>query len=116
MGGIVLSSVQLRKGDQMTKCFAQRALIGFYMLIPVFVLSFSGKLVAQSENIRRQPVEMAALHGELVWQRTSPTVQRPEGPVLYQNLFRSSARPGFVPKIDSNFTLTNSLITEDNAG
>jgi hypothetical protein len=36
--------------------------------------------------------------------------------VLYQLLFRSSAKPGFVPKIDGNFTLTNSLITEDNAG
>jgi len=86
------------------------------MLILVFVPGFSVKLVAQSENIPHQPVEMAGLRGELVWQRTSPTVQRPDGPVLYQILFRSSARPGFVPKIDSNFTLTNSLITEDNAG
>ncbi len=37
----------------MTKCFAQRVLIGFCMLIPVFALSFSGKLAAQSENISR---------------------------------------------------------------
>jgi hypothetical protein len=53
---------------------------------------------------------------QVLWHRTSPSLERPDGPVLYQILFRSSAKPGFVPKIDSNFTLTNSLITEDNAG
>jgi len=51
---------------------------------------------------------------ELVWQRTSPNSKALDGPVLYQILFRSSATPAHLPKIASNFTLTNSLISEGN--
>jgi len=53
---------------------------------------------------------------ELLWQRVSPSVEKPDGPVLYQILFRSSATPGSIPKISTSFTLTNSLISEDGAG
>ncbi len=62
----------------------------------------------------QQPLQMASLRPgrELVWQRTSPSAEKPDGPVLYQILFRSSATPGSIPKIANNFTLTNSLISE----
>ena len=33
-------------------------------------------------------VQMAALHPQLVWQRTSTSVEDPAGPVLYQLIFR----------------------------
>src|SRR5260370_11895133 len=64
----------------------------------------------------QQPFQIASLRPakELVWQRTSPSAEKPDGPVLYQILFRSSATPGSIPKIAGNFTLTNSLITEGN--
>src|SRR6516162_2044117 len=62
--------------------------------------------------------ELASLRPgpQLRWQRVSPTVEKPDGPVLYQILFRSSATPGSIPKISNSFTLTNSLISEDGAG
>jgi hypothetical protein len=82
------------------------------------VFGFCCDLPAQAQGDTHTPVLQASLRAghQLPWQRVSPTIGKPEGPVLYQILFRSSAKPGFVPKIDSNFTLTNSLITEDNAG
>lgn len=82
------------------------------------VFGFCGELPAQAQDDTHTPLLQASLRTshQLPWQRVSPTIGRPEGPVLYQIVFRSSAKPGFVPKIDSNFTLTNSLITEDNAG
>jgi hypothetical protein len=82
------------------------------------VFGFCGDLPAQAQDDTHTPLLEASLRAghQLPWQRVSPTIGRPEGPVLYQIVFRSSAKPGFVPKIDSNFTLTNSLITEDNAG
>lgn len=57
---------------------------------------------------------LASLHSApgLRLQRTSPTTQQPDGPVLYQIIFRSSASPGSIPKISPSFTLTNSLISE----
>src|SRR5205823_8414996 len=57
----------------------------------LFVFSFD--LSAQQQ--------LASLHPQtaLVWQRTSPTAQKPDGPVLYQIIFRSSAIPGNVPMI-----------------
>jgi hypothetical protein len=57
--------------------------------------------------------QVASLHpiDGLVWQRTSPSGQHPEGPVLYQIIFRSSATPGNIPVISPQFTLTNSPIT-----
>jgi hypothetical protein len=48
----------------------------------------------------------------LVWQRTSPSVQQPDGPVLYQLLFNASGVPGTVPVFDTNPRhLANSPIT-----
>src|SRR5437879_221077 len=44
------------------------------------------------------------------WHRTSPPAQKPDGPVLYQIIFRSSATPGNIPMISPQFTLTNSHI------
>src|SRR5260370_3489819 len=96
------------------KSLMDRAPVCLYVL--VLVLSSCVGLRAQSEDRGSRPLQMASLHSGLVWQRTSPTIQKPEGPVLYQILFRSSAKPGFVPKIDGSFTLTNSLVSEDNAG
>ncbi len=96
------------------KSLVHRASVCLYVL--VLVLSSCVGLWAQSEDRSSRPLQMASLHSGLVWQRTSPTIQKPEGPVLYQILFRSSAKPGFVPKIDGSFTLTNSLVSEDNAG
>ncbi|HLQ51236.1 MAG TPA: hypothetical protein VK129_07035 [Terriglobales bacterium] len=58
-------------------------------------------------------VEVAKLRPELVWQRTSPTRGATEGPVLYTIIMRSSATPNTIPKIGSNYTLTNSLITDN---
>jgi hypothetical protein len=81
------------------------------------VFGFCSNLPAQALDNTHTPVLQASLRaGQLPLRRVSPTIGRPEGPVLYQIIFRSSAKPGFVPKIDSNFTLTNSLITEDDAG
>ena len=48
----------------------------------------------------------------LIWQRTSPTAQQPDGPVLYQLLFSASGTPGTVPVFDTNPRhLANSPIT-----
>src|SRR5438046_823007 len=58
-------------------------------------------------------VEVAKLRPELVWQRTSPARGATEGPVLYTIIMRSSATPNTIPKIGSNYTLTNSLITDN---
>jgi len=55
--------------------------------------------------------EIAALHRGLVWQRTAPTAQQPDGPVLYQIIFRTSARPGNIPVISPTYTLANSPIS-----
>src|SRR5712692_13548 len=63
-------------------------------------------------------IQMASLRSnlDLLWQRTSPSAGKPDGPVLYQIIFRSSATPGHIPMIAPNFTLTDSLISEDGAG
>lgn len=67
-------------------------------------------LLVASSSAQQQ---MASLHPQtaITWQRTSPTLGRPEGPVLYQIIFRSSATPGNVPVISPQFTLMNSPIT-----
>ncbi len=54
--------------------------------------------------------QVASLHpnDQLVWQRTSP----PDGPVLYQIIFRSSATPQHVPVISPQFTLQDSHIID----
>src|SRR5260370_6834713 len=66
----------------------------------------------------QQPVQMASLRPgrELVWQRTSPSAEKPDGPVLYQILFRSSAHIGSIPKIGPTYTLVDSGLMFDNGG
>src|SRR5713101_4932817 len=69
-------------------------------------------------SVSSEPIQMASLRPghELLWRRTSPSPEKPDGPVLYQIIFRSSATPGHIPMIAPNFTLTDSLISEDGAG
>src|SRR5712692_3068890 len=60
--------------------------------------------------------QVASLHSNngLVWQRTSPTAQKPDGPVLYQLLFSTAGIPNQVAKFDTNPRhLTNSLLSDD---
>jgi len=66
----------------------------------------------------QQPLQMASLRPgkELVWQRTSPSAEKPDGPVLYQILFRSSAHIGSIPKIGPTYTLVDSGLLFDNGG
>src|SRR5260370_21824897 len=62
-----------------------------------FLFFFLSAIYIQAQ----QPLQMASLRPgkELVWQRTSPSPEKPDGPVLYQILFRSSAHIGAIPKI-----------------
>ena len=71
---------------------------------------FAGTLRAQIRPQVPKESELAGLHPEVVWQRTSPSVKNPGGPVLYQLIFRSNATPGNIPVISNTFTLTNSPI------
>src|SRR5207245_5423463 len=48
-----------------------------------------------------------------ILKRVSPNFKELDGPVLYQILFRSNATPGHIPRIAPNFTLTNSLISDN---
>ena len=66
----------------------------------------------------QQPFEMASLRpgSGLLWQRTSPSAEKPDGPVLYQILFRSSAHIGSIPKIGPSYTLVDSGLLLDNGG
>src|SRR5579859_4382611 len=50
---------------------------------------------------------------QLLWRRVSPTVQQPDGPVLYQIIFRSNAAPNHIPKISISHTLVDSLLTDN---
>lgn len=63
-----------------------------------------------------QLVQMASLrpNAELHWQRISPNLHRPDGPVLYQLLFNAAGTPGTLARFDANPRhLTNSLITDN---
>src|SRR5260370_8771569 len=53
---------------------------------------------------------------ELVWQRTSPSTEKPDGTVLYKILFRSSAHIGSIPKIGPTYPLVDSGLMLDNGG
>src|SRR5438067_9099290 len=70
----------------------------------------------QSATVRS--AQVAALHPlpGLVWKRTSPSITSPDGPVLYQLIFRSNATPNAIPMISPQFTLTNSPIQVNAAG
>src|SRR5260370_12688613 len=60
--------------------------------------------------------QVASLHSDhgLVWQRTSPTAQKPDGPVLYQLLFSTAGIPNQIAKFDTNPRhLTNSLLSDN---
>jgi hypothetical protein len=76
-----------------------------FILVPVF----SSLLIAQATK----PFMVAGLRPskDLVWKRTSPNAKQPDGPVLYQIIFRSSATPNHVPVISPTFTLMNSPIS-----
>src|SRR5215471_8937275 len=39
---------------------------------------------------------------QLLWHRTSPSLEQPDGPVLYQLLLNVSGTPGTVPVFDKN--------------
>jgi hypothetical protein len=85
---------------------------GRRILLAAGAVLLAADLVAQTQQPTSAPEtgmyapgqQMASLrpgHG-LVWQRTSPSVQQPDGPVLYQLLFSASGMPGTVPVFDAN--------------
>src|SRR5260370_7061773 len=60
--------------------------------------------------------QVASMHSDngLVWQRTSPTAQKADGPVLYQLLFSTAGIPNQIAKFDTNPRhLTNSLLSDN---
>ncbi len=61
-------------------------------------------------GLRAQGQQMPALR----WQRVSPPAGSLEGPVLYTIIMRSNATAGNLPKISPTYTLTNSLVSENN--
>src|SRR5216683_8250717 len=82
----------------------------------VFFLVFFLSVVVYIHG--QQPFQIASLRPakELAWQRTSPSAKKPDGPVLYQILFRSSAHIGSIPKIGPTYTLVDSGLLLDNSG
>src|SRR5260370_31467685 len=70
---------------------------------------------AVGSSLPAKPVLLASLRPApgIVWQRVKTDDRPLDGPVLYQIIFRSSATPGHVPRIANNFTLTNSLISDN---
>jgi hypothetical protein len=84
-------------------------------ILVLFVFSFTA--IAHVLAQRPQTVQIAGFRPslELGWQRTSPTLEQPDGPVLYQIIFRSSATPGNVPVISPTFTLMDSHIADSGA-
>ncbi|HZR27785.1 MAG TPA: hypothetical protein VFA71_03315 [Terriglobales bacterium] len=70
--------------------------------------------IANIHAQQAQPVEMASLRAnqQLRWQRSSPTAQQTDGPVLYQLVF-TPGTTGTIAKFDSNTRhLVNSDITD----
>jgi len=76
----------------------------------LLLAAMSAKVHAQErkavpeEGIYAAGQQVASLHPGhgLMWQRTSPSVQQPDGPVLYQLIFNASGVPGTVPVFDAN--------------
>src|SRR5260370_9163643 len=62
-----------------------------------------------------QGLQLASLRPrqQLIWRRVLPAAGQIDGPVLYTLIIRSSATPNHIPRIASNYTLTNSLIGDD---
>src|SRR5579859_1531423 len=80
----------------------------------LFLFTFLLTAIASLYAQQAQPVEMASLRAnqQLRWQRTSPTAQQTDGPVLYQLNFTPGTQ-GTVAKFDSNTRhLVNSDITD----
>src|SRR5260370_2957320 len=116
---------KLTFGDFAMLCFCMRV-FGF-VLVEVLVWHLRlteaetlvpGKAPAQFLSLAKdrarqpEPTLQAGLRPELVWKRTSPNRAALDGPVLYQILFRSNATAGFTPKIDTDYTLATSLLSE----
>src|SRR5438067_7758391 len=89
---------------------------GAKLLLPLSLL-FGAAYSSGQDGVART-AQVAALHPlpGLVWKRTSPTLGKPDGPVLYQLIFRSNATPNAIPMISPQFTLTNSPIQVNAAG
>jgi hypothetical protein len=90
--------------------------ISLFALLCV-LLPAAGSTLSAAQNLgQSQNVQMAALQPHLVLERTSPTQEHPDGPVLYQLLFSTGGTPGTLAKFDTNPRhLTNSLITDNGA-
>jgi hypothetical protein len=81
------------------------ALCSLFVTFSFFLTSLSTSLFGQAQVASLRP------HQELRWQRVSPNVEQPDGPVLYQLLFSTGGTPGTVPAFDTNPRhLTNSPI------
>src|SRR5260370_3760594 len=68
--------------------------------------------LAKDRASQPEPTLQAGLRPELVWKRTSPNPAPLDGPGLYQILFRSNPKPGFIPNIPPNSPITNSLSSQ----
>jgi len=68
-----------------------RAQVTQHKMLPEKGIVYSGEQIA---SLRPGP--------RLMWKQTSPTVQGPDGPVLYQLIFNASGVPGAVPVFDTN--------------
>src|SRR5207248_536761 len=86
------------------------------LLLPLSLLF--GTAYSSGQDAVARKAQVAAMHPlpGLVWKRTSPSITSPEGPVLYQLIFRSNATPNAIPVISPQFTLTNSPIQVNAAG
>jgi len=90
----------------------QRVTSPALVIAVAFILATSLQLLSQEGYSKSATGAIASLHPQpqLIWQRISPTAAKPEGPVLYQIIFRSSATPLHVPAISQSFTLMDSPI------
>ena len=79
----------------------------------LFILMFAGIAGIAAQQPPRTQIASLRPDQQLLWQRVSPTAQQPDGPVLYQIIFRSSAAPNHIPKISNSHTLINSLLTDN---
>jgi hypothetical protein len=86
------------------------SLVTVLLSVPVWAQHIA---MGEAKNARGALMASLRPSQELLWKRVSPTPQQPDGPVLYQIIFRSSATPNVIPKISNNFTLTNSLLTDN---
>ena len=92
----------------------------------LMIVSVHPYTVAQQRGVDVQPGSaaprslLASLHmpaspsQSLAWKRVLPEGSDAlDGPVLFALVIRSSATPGSIPKIANNFTLSNSLLTDN---